>query len=219
MIAPVRPLQGLLFDWDGTIVDSAQAMWLSYRYAYQRHLGIVFPRDAAEFRLLVPMRLAESAARYGGEHAAAVAESYHWYYEHEGYKTGRVFPGVREALATLRGRGYRLGVASNKSWGRISADIGHLGLDGVFEAFATSEDTPQRKPDPAPLLKAAEKLGLAPALCAYIGDYQGDMVAAHAAGMVSVAVLWGGIFPAETLLAAQPAHVVARPADLPALFP
>src|SRR6478672_11401762 len=80
-----RPLQGLLFDWDGTIVDSAEAMWLSYRYAYQKHVGIVFPRDQADFRQLVPMRLAESSARFGGAHAADVGASYNWYYEHEGY--------------------------------------------------------------------------------------------------------------------------------------
>src|SRR5690348_2687476 len=81
-------LQGLIFDWDGTIVDSARAMFLSYRHAYKKHLGITFPRDDADFRRLVPMRLAESSARYGGTRAAEVAASYNWYYAAEGYKTG-----------------------------------------------------------------------------------------------------------------------------------
>jgi HAD superfamily hydrolase (TIGR01549 family) len=212
-------LQGLIFDWDGTIVDSAQAMFLSYRHAYKKHLGITFPRDDADFRRIVPMRLAESSARYGGPRAAAVAESYSWYYAAEGYKTGRVYAGVREMLIELRRRGYGLGVASNKSRGRIGADIAFLQLDGLFDVLVTSEDTPERKPHPAPLLKAAQQLGLPPAVLAYVGDYSGDIIAAHAADMVAIGVGWGGIFPLDTLQAARPDYMVHDPAALLALCP
>jgi HAD superfamily hydrolase (TIGR01549 family) len=212
-------LQGLIFDWDGTIVDSAQAMFLSYRYAYKKHLGITFPRDEADFRRLVPMRLAESSARYGGTRAAAVAATYSRYYEQEGYKMGRVYAGVREMLVELRRRGYGLGVASNKSRGRISADIAFLELDGLFDVLVTSEDTPERKPHPAPLLKAAQQLGRPPAALAYAGDYSGDIVAAHAAGMVAIAVGWGGMFPLDTLQAARPDYTVHGPDALPPLCP
>ncbi len=212
-------IKAVLFDWDGTIVDSAEAMFLSYRHAYEQHLGIVFPRDDADFRQLVPMRLAESSARFGGEKAADIAFSYNQYYEQEGYKTGRVYEGVREVLAELRARGYLLGVASNKSWGRIGADLDYLELHGLVDAFATSEDTVQRKPHPAPLLKLAEKLEVEPRYCAYTGDYRGDIIAAREAGMVSVAVMWGGMFPTETLLAERPDFVVERPEELLDLFP
>lgn len=211
-------LRAVLFDWDGTIVDSAQAMFLSYRHAYEKHLGIVFPVDDADFRALVPMRLAESSAKFGGEKAADVAFSYNQYYEQEGYKTGRVYEGVREVLVELRRRGYPLGVASNKSWGRVGADADYLELGGLVDAFVTSEDTVQRKPHPAPLLKLAEKLQLEPQYCAYIGDYRGDIIAAREAGMVSIAVMWGGMFPTETLLAEHPDYVVERPEELLDLF-
>jgi HAD superfamily hydrolase (TIGR01549 family) len=212
-------LQGLIFDWDGTIVDSAQAMFLSYRHAYKHHLGITFPRDDADFRRLVPMRLAESSARYGGTRAAAVAAGYSRYYEQEGYKTGRVYAGVREMLSELRRRGYGLGVASNKGRGRIGVDIAFLGLDGCFDVLVTSEDTAERKPHPAPLLKAAQQLGLPPAALAYAGDYRGDILAAHAAGMFAIAVGWGGIFPLDSLQAAGPDLMVPDPAALLALCP
>ncbi len=218
-VMAIPHLHGLIFDWDGTIVDSAQAMFLSYRHAYKQHLGITFPRDDADFQRLVPMRLAESSARYGGARAAAVAASYNRYYEQEGYKTGRVYSGVREMLAELRRRGYGLGVASNKSRGRIGADIAFLGIDGLFDVLVTSEDTPERKPHPAPLLKAAQQLGLPPAALAYIGDYSGDIIAAHAAGMVAIGVGWGGIFPLDTLHAARPDYMVHDPTALPALCP
>jgi HAD superfamily hydrolase (TIGR01549 family) len=220
--SPVRSPAGLravLFDWDGTIVDSAQAMFLSYRHAYEKHLGIVFPADDADFRTLVPMRLAESSAKFGGEKAADIAFSYNRYYEQEGYKTGRVYEGIREVLAELRKRGYPLGVASNKSWGRVGADVDYLELGGLVDAFVTSEDTVQRKPHPAPLLKLAEKLQVEPRYCAYIGDYRGDIIAAREAGMVSIAVMWGGMFPTDTLLAERPDHVIDRPEELLDLFP
>ncbi|MEA2574049.1 MAG: N-acetyl-D-muramate 6-phosphate phosphatase [Chloroflexia bacterium] len=215
----ITNLKAVLFDWDGTIVDSAQAMFLSYRHAYEKHLGIVFPRDYDDFLQLVPMRLAESSAKFGGEKATDVANSYNEYYEREGYKMCGVYEGVREVLVELRAQGYLLGVASNKSWGRIGADIDYLGLEGFIDAFVTSEDTPQRKPHPAPLLKLAEKLEVEPQHCAYIGDYHGDIIAARDAGMLSIAVMWGGMFPTDTLLAEHPDYVVERPEDLLDLFP
>jgi phosphoglycolate phosphatase-like HAD superfamily hydrolase len=126
---------------------------------------------------------------------------------------------VREVLAELRARGYLLGVASNKSRGRIEADIDFLGLHGLVDAYVTSEDTVQRKPHPAPLLKLAEKLQVEARYCTYIGDYRGDIIAAREAGMVSVAVMWGGMFLPETLLAEHPDYVVECPEELLDLFP
>ena len=203
-----RVLHAVLFDWDGTIVDSAEAMWLSYRHSYRTHMGIEFPSNQEEFRTLVPIRVSESAARFGGKLGPDIARSYTEHYEREAYKTGKVFTGIREVLVELRRRGYALGVASNKSWSRITADIQFLGLDGYMDKFVTSEDTAERKPHPAPLLKLAEKLELPPTVCAYIGDYRGDIAAAKAAGMLAVAVLWGGMFDPQTLLAEQPEYVI-----------
>jgi HAD superfamily hydrolase (TIGR01662 family) len=212
-------LRGVLFDWDGTIADSFQAMWASQRYAYRQHVGIDFPRDAEEFRKVSPMRLAESAALFAGAHAAEVAASYISYYTNEAYKLCTVFAGMREALLALRERGYRLGVVTNTSLARLSADLAYLRMEGVVDVLVTSDDTTERKPHPAPLLKAAERLELPPSALAYVGDYAGDMQAAHAAGMLAVAALWGGIFLNETLLAEQPDYAVQSPEELAALFP
>ena len=94
---------------------------------------------------------------------------------------------------------------TNTSLARLSADLGDPGFDGLWSAeIVTSDDTKERKPHPAPLLKAAEIGETPPHLFAYVGDYAGDMLAARAAGMLAVAALWGGIFPRETLLAQQP---------------
>lgn len=212
-------LKGILFDWDGTVVDSFQALWASQRYAYRRHVGIDFPRNEEEFRCVSPMRLAESTAMYAGEHAEEVAASYVWYYTHEAYKLCTLFEGMREVWLALRTRGYCVGVVTNTNLARLSADLIHLGLDGMLDVMVTSDDTRERKPHPAPLLKAAEKLATPPHQFAYVGDYAGDIVAAHSAGMIAVAALWGGIFPSETLLAEQPDYAAAYPGRLLAIFP
>lgn len=212
-------LRGLLFDWDGTIVDSYQPMFQSIRYAYKKHLDIIFPKDEEEFRKVSPMRLAESTALYAGEQADQVAESYLWYYMNEGYKAGRVFPGLREVLQELRRRGFLLGVVTNTSLRRMQIDMQYLHLDGAFDLIVTSEDTTERKPHPAPLLRGAEKAGLTAEQVAYIGDYPGDIIAARSASMVSVAALWGGIFLPETVLAEDPVYTAKKPEELLALFP
>ncbi len=218
MKSETNHLEAIVFDWDGTIVDSSQAMLLSYRHAYKTHLNVLFPSDEDEFRMIVAMRVAESSAKFGGPHAAEVAASYNWYYETEAYKTSRLFPDIQHTINELRDRGYRLAVASNKSQGRIQAEINHLQLEGLMDLFVTSEDTAERKPHPAPLLKVAEKLGVTPQHCAYIGDYEGDIVAAKAAGMLSVAALWGTIYLPDTLLAQQPDYAVEWPIELLDVF-
>lgn len=212
-------LKGILFDWDGTVVDSYQPMLLSTRYAYKKHLDILFPKDEEEFRRVSPMRLMESTMLYAGEHAEAVAESYLWYYTNEGYKQGRVFDGMRETLAALRARGYALGVVTNTSKRRMAADVEHHRLLDSIDVIVTSEDTIERKPHPAPLLKGAEKLHLTPDDLAYIGDYPGDIIAAREAGMASIAVLWGGIFSIDSVLAESPDYRVQVPGDLLKLLP
>jgi HAD superfamily hydrolase (TIGR01662 family) len=151
-------------------------------------------------------------------YAGEVAASYVSYYKREAYKLCKVFEGMRETLLMLRNRGYRLGVVTNTSLARVSVDVEYLRLDGMVDVLVTSDDTRERKPHPAPLLKAAEKLEMHPRSFAYVGDYVGDMMAAHAAGMLAVAALWGGIFARETLLAAQPDYAVESPARVLALF-
>ncbi len=215
----IHEIRGILFDWDGTIVDSAEAMVRAFRYAYHKHLGIQFPKDDDEFTMLVEISLEVGATKFGGKYAADIIASYDRNYMEQAYKAGRVFPGMKEILLPLRQAGYLLGVASNKGLRRVRRDVNHLELDGLVDAFATAEDTRERKPHPAPLLKVAEKLGLAPQACAYVGDFKGDIIAAKAGGMLSVAVLWGGMFPVESLLEEKPDYIVARPEDLLAIFP
>jgi pyrophosphatase PpaX len=116
----------------------------------------------------------------------------------------REFPNVGTSLARLRDAGLRLAVVTSKR--RFSVEMAldsFPDLRDVFDVFVTMEDTAEHKPLPAPLLKGLELLGDVPAeRAAYVGDAPFDVAAAHAAGVMSVAISWGA-FTAEALRAAD----------------
>jgi HAD superfamily hydrolase (TIGR01662 family) len=205
--------QGIIFDWDGTLVNTRRALLASYRYAYRSQLGVEFPKNDEQFRRVVAMRLRESAAIYAGDKATQVAAAYDAYYNKEGYTKIRMYPGIRATIETLRGCGYPVGVATNKGLVRMQKDAEFLNLQGLFDVVVTAEDTVQRKPHPAPLLNAVERLGLKPEGCSYVGDYPGDVVAAKAAGMTSIAALWG-FYTEEELRAERPDRLLGSPRSL-----
>jgi pyrophosphatase PpaX len=128
----------------------------------------------------------------------------------------RAFDGVEDMLRTLRGDGHRLGVVTSKMEGAARRGLRLFGLEDYFEIGVFHDDTTIHKPDPAPLLLAAARAGVAPSAVTYVGDSTHDIVAGRAAGMRTVAVLWGP-FEREQLEAEAPDHLIAHPSELPAL--
>jgi pyrophosphatase PpaX len=100
--------------------------------------------------------------------------------------------------------------------GRATVDVTFevLPLRGYFGTVVTADDTERHKPDPEPLLLVLERLGADVADAAYVGDSPFDIRAAKAAGMIAVAVAWGGIHPLSRLEAERPDHVVHAPQEL-----
>lgn len=127
----------------------------------------------------------------------------------------RLFDGMPAVLDALEARGVAWGIVTNKA-ARFTAPLtAYLGLQGRAGTIVSGDTTPFAKPHPAPLLRAADELGVAPQDCIYVGDDARDIVAGRAAGMVTVAAGWGyGDAPhawgADRLL--------ATPADLVALI-
>jgi putative hydrolase of the HAD superfamily len=100
----------------------------------------------------------------------------------------RAYPDAAAALSTLAGRGYRLGVISNAD-GRVRGLLSRAGLSRYFELVLDSAEVGLEKPDPRIFLAAAERLGLAPAACAYVGDiYEIDVLGARAAGLEAILI-------------------------------
>lgn len=200
------PLEAVLLDFDGTIVDTTELIYESMRRATGEVLGREFGRETLLANVGQPLpRQMELLADGRHEKTEELLEVYLRHNEelHEGLI--REFPNVDGSLARLREAGLGLAVVTSKRRFSVERALDSFpDLRGVFDAFVTMEDTTEHKPLPAPLIKGLELLGgVSPERAAYVGDAPFDVAAARAAGVVSVAVSWGA-FTSEALRAAGP---------------
>src|SRR5581483_12035374 len=108
----------------------------------------------------------------------------------------------------------RLGVVTAKWRSTVELAFARLRVADMFEVVGGGDEADKHKPDPEPLLLAAQRLGVEPMDCAYVGDSPFDIRAAKAAHMYSVAVTWGGIHDREKLAAEEPAAIVDTAQEL-----
>ena len=203
-------LEAVLFDFDGTIVDTTELIYESMRRATGEVLGRELSRETLMANVGQPLpRQMELLADGQPEKTEELLEAYLQHNEELHESLIREFPNIGTSLARLRDVGLRLAVVTSKR--RFSVEMAldsFAGLSDIFDVFVTMEDTAEHKPLPAPLLRGLELLGeVRPESAAYVGDAPFDVAAAHAAGVMSVAVSWG-VFTAEALHAAGPDHLV-----------
>jgi HAD superfamily hydrolase (TIGR01509 family) len=198
-----------LFDWDGTLIDSRAALLAAWRESTSRVLGRAYPATPAEQRTVFTLPGAQiwSQLASDDDELAALAASFQESYER--YADGVcAFPGVREMLERLRAAAVSIAVVTSKARRRYGSDIAHAGLEGVIDAAICAEDAVRAKPDPGPVVRALEQLGVAGALAIMVGDTPVDMAAGIAAGTRTMGVAWGHASEAELLAAG--AEAVAR---------
>jgi pyrophosphatase PpaX len=204
-----KSLQGVLFDWDGTLIDSYSADSSAY-LAMFREMGI-------------PWGLKELAQHYSPNwyrvYRAAKLPRARWddadrawraqYAKH----SPQLISGARQVLERL-GRAHHLGLVTSGDRDRVVRQLREFRLTRMFGARVCSGDTAEKKPHPAPLRLALRQLSLAPAACVYIGDSPEDVEMANRAGVRAIAVL--GPFPTEKRLrAARPDFLLASIRELP----
>ena len=200
------PLEAVLFDFDGTLVDTTELIYRSMRHA----TGKVLEREMGREELManVGQPLPRQMEVFDPEKAEDLLETYRLYNEEHHEDLIEEFPGVEFYLARLRDAGQGLAVVTSKR--RFSVEMAldsFPGLRRVVDVFVTMESTTEHKPSPAPLLKGLELLGnVPPERAAYVGDAPFDVMAARAAGTMSVAVSWGA-FSEKTLHAAGPDYL------------
>jgi phosphoglycolate phosphatase-like HAD superfamily hydrolase len=200
----------VLFDFDGTLVDSRSAILAGYRHAVAEVLGIHdFPGAGEDVGELLKRRIHETFALLGApERGDDGARAYDDWYRANGTPMVTIYDGVRELLDGLDDAGVAYGIVTNKGRGRTEGDLRHVGLDAArFGVLVTAEDSAERKPDPTPLLIGAERAGAEPAATLYVGDGPHDVEASRAAGLGAVGVSWG--FYERTELEAAGAAFVA----------
>ncbi len=215
---PADTLRALLFDLDGTLLDSddegveALARWLA-------RLGVRDARHRARrivMRAETPVNALMTALDVVGLDGLVLGASA-WLRRVRSVRTAprfRLVPGADDALRLLASR-YRLGVVTTRGRKDARAFLEAFGLSDRFEVVVTRESTWRLKPHPSPVRHAVRLLGLPPEACAMVGDTPVDMRAARRAGVWAVGVLCG--FGERDELERAGAHLILpSPADLPA---
>lgn len=200
----MNDIQGVLFDADGTLIDTYDIILASMRYAINDVLGRDLPDDTLMAGVGTPLRdqmigfaegdeaLAEHLLTTYREHNVAVHDA-----------QVRAFPDTRAALERMRAAGIPMAVVTSKRHALAERGLAMSGIAEFFPVLIGPDDWPEHKPAPGPILRACELMGLDPACCLYVGDSPFDIQAGNAASCTTVAALWG-MFPAEVLAAENP---------------
>lgn len=180
------PLPAVIFDLDGTLIDSAPDIHAASNAVLAEHgfAALDLPqvrgfvgRGVAH---LVDCLLAASGADPQGALHAPMVAAFSARYE-EAVALTEVYPGVPEALGALAAAGYPLGICTNKPLAPTRAVLAHLGIGGFFDTVIGGDSLSVRKPDPAPLRHAVDRIGRARAI--FVGDSEVDAETARAAGL------------------------------------
>jgi pyrophosphatase PpaX len=202
----------VLFDLDGTLVDSGAMILSSFRHATRTVLRREIPDE-------------QLAAFVGGgqiqDHMRSLDEDradelVRVYREHNVplHDDLQAFEGIEALLATLRGEGRKLGIVTAKRRRGVDLAFAVLPIEHFFDVVVTTESTERHKPDPEPVLFALSELGSKPSDAAFVGDSPYDIRAGKAAGAFAVAVSWGNIHPVARLEEAGADVVVHSPGEL-----
>ena len=191
----------VLFDLDGTLIDSGAIILASFRHATQTVLRRVIPD--AELAALVGGSNIHDQMRSIDE--AQVEELVRVYREHNEplHDELEAFEGIEHVLAELKAEGRRLGIVTAKRRKTVELAFAVLPLERYFDVVVTSDMTDRHKPDPAPVLAALDRLAVEPSDAAFVGDSPFDIASGKAAGVFTVAVAWGNIHPIENLAEAD----------------
>ena len=207
----------LLFDLDGTLMDTAPDMGAALNALRAEHK--LAPLSADRIRPHVShgvpallklgfgmepqdTRFAEMRARYLAIYQAGLA------------KDTRLFHGVEPLLTELVGSGYSWGIVTNKPGWLTEPLLEAFDLKSRAACVVSGDTTPRRKPHPEPLLHACTLCGVAPEASLYVGDAQRDVEAAHAAGMPAVVALYGYLGEDELPAAWKAEHMIMHPLEL-----
>jgi pyrophosphatase PpaX len=191
--------RAVLFDLDGTLADTVPLILRCYRHTMREHRGEELPDELWVRTIGRPLRSAFGDFATHPDEVERMVKTYVEFQRtvHDEMVSG--FPDARATIETLRGRGVPVGVVTSKGREMTARTLGCSGIDDVLDVLVTADDVTRGKPDPEPVLKALELLGLGDAAgeVLFVGDSPHDLVAGRAAGVATAGALWGPFSRAE----------------------
>lgn len=217
MSLQLKQIDAVLFDLDGTLLDSAPDLgFAANQLRIARGLEALpqssyrpFVGTGARGMLRIALGVTPEVADFD-----ALKEEFFVAYEQCMGQHSHLFEGVSDLLNTLQVQGLAWGVVTNKSERFTLPIVQSTPALAAAGAVVCGDTTPHSKPHPAPLWEAATRMGIAPQRCIYVGDDERDMLAAHAAGMQSVAAAYGYLGGVASVQAWNPHAVINSPVEL-----
>jgi pyrophosphatase PpaX len=193
--------QAVIFDLDGTVVDSVELIIVSFQHAIREVLGREVSREESVAWVGRPLR--EQMEHFSPEHAERLVEVYREFNHREHDRMLSLYDGIRQLLEHLRRAEVKVGLVTSKSRHTTQMAFDLTRIEEYFEATVCADEAAGTKPSAAPILACLEQLGVDAAQAAYVGDSPSDIQAARAAKVSAIGVTWG-VFPVERLVAEKP---------------
>ncbi len=203
--------RAVLFDLDGTLVDSSELHIRACDHALRTLLGVTATR--AELLEGMGVRLVDFFARWAPDRVEALRDAAVAAYTREHRQFIRTYPGVPEMLEGVRRRGLPMAIVSSKPRRSIDLDLDALGFAAYFPVRIGAEEVWRGKPDPECIWRALVRLHRKPAETLLVGDHVNDVLAARAAGVRVAGALWDPLHRAA-LRAAGLDYTLEQPLDL-----
>lgn len=206
-------LRTVLFDLDGTLIDSVRLILDSYHHTLAVH-GLP-PRTDEEWLRGVGTPLTAQLAEWRDDRGTleAMIATYREYNLAHHDRMVTVYPGVVDAVREIKAAGLQTGLVTSKNRQGALRGLRLVGLEALMDVMVCADEVTNPKPHPEPVEKALALLGADPATTVYVGDSIHDMRAGRAAGVRTAAVLWGP-FGRSHLEDAEPDWWLASPQEL-----
>jgi len=212
----VSPPPAILFDLDGTLVDTVPFILAAVRHTFDGYGS--GPTDAQWIAGIgTPLRTQLAQFSRDPADVEPLFQRYRAFWLENHDRMTRCFPGARETVIRLREAGHPIGIVTAKIEAGAQRTLRHVDLLGHVDAIVGADSCPRSKPDPMPVHLALERLGRTPAEAVFVGDSPHDVAAGNAAGALTVAALWGAC-DRECLARATPALYLDDIAGLPGLL-